>query len=157
MHIEFTHARTRPYFQRVLASGAKRRSQPLALAAGAVGFAALVVAVGGEFSTNALLIAAPAAVLALVLLAVAGALWRRATTVPDSRLAPCTWILTGDAYSSRAAGSTTEIAWPEFVSFRATEDAYLLRHRAGATHDVPREPLSPGQDTELAAFLRAER
>jgi hypothetical protein len=170
VHIEFTHARTRPYFRRVLAAGAKRKAQPFAVAAGAVAFPALCIAVGGEFSRNALLIAVPLAVLSLLPLAVAAWLWRREVTVPDTRLAPRTWTLTHESYSSQAASpaapsptasatasavSATVIAWPEFVSFRATDDAYVLRHRAGATYDVPREPLSPDQDIELADFLRA--
>ncbi|PWK51458.1 hypothetical protein BC793_102487 [Actinoplanes xinjiangensis] len=155
VHIEFTHARTRPYFRRILAAGAKRKAQPYAVAAGAVASVAGFVAVGGEFSRNALLLAVPLLVLALVPLAIAGRLWRREITVPDARLAPHTWTLTGAGYSSRAAGPPTDIAWPEFVSFRATDDAYVLRHRAGGIYDVPREPLSTDQDTELAAFLRA--
>ncbi|BEL12205.1 hypothetical protein Q0Z83_103960 [Actinoplanes sichuanensis] len=155
MHIEFTHARTRAYFRRVLAAGAERKAQPYVVAAVTILAVALLLAVGGEFSANALLLAGPLAVAALIPLAFAGWLWRRGVTVPASRLAPRTWTLTEESYASRTADSTTEIAWPDFVSFRTTDDAYVLRHRAGATFDVPREPMTADQDTELAAFLRA--
>jgi hypothetical protein len=164
VHIEFTHARTRPYFRRVLLATAKRKTQPFTGAAGAFLVVTLVIAIGGELSADALLIAALPAVLVLATLAVAGWLWQRALTVPDDRLAPRTWTLTSETYSSRgfsadsgpgAPESSTDIAWPDFVSFRTTDDAYVLRHRTGATFDIPRAPLSPEQDTELAAFLRA--
>ncbi len=155
MHIEFTYARTRAYFRRVLAAGAKRKVQPYLVATGTILAIALLLAVGGEFSAKALLLAIPLAALALVPLALAGRRWRRAVTVPDSRLTPRTWSLTGEAYASRTDDSSTEIVWSDFVSFRATDDAYVLRHRAGATFDIPREPLTAEQDTELATFLRA--
>jgi hypothetical protein len=156
VHIEFTHARTRAYFRRVLSAGAERKAQPYVVATLTLLAIALLLALGGEFSANALLLAVPLAVLALVPLAVAGWQWRRAVTVPASRLTPRTWTLTGESYASRTADSSTEIAWPDFVSFRATDDAYVLRHRAGATFDIPREPLTADQDTELAAFLRGD-
>ncbi|MEU4157452.1 YcxB family protein [Actinoplanes sp. NPDC026670] len=155
MHIEFTHARTRAYFRRVLSAGAERKAQPYAIAGATLLAVALLLAVGGEFSGNSLLLAVPLAVLALVPLATAGWHWRRAISVPDSRLAPRTWTLTEESYASRTDGSTTEIAWPDFVSFRATDDAYVLRHRGGATFDIPREPMTAEQDTELGTFLRA--
>jgi hypothetical protein len=167
VHIEFTHARTRPYFRRVLLPAAKRRTQPFTVASGGFLIATLVIAIGGEFSADSLLIAALPAVLTVATLAVAGWLRQRALTVPDDRLAPRTWTLTDETYSSRGASgasagsgpaapeSSTDIAWPDFVSFRTTDDAYVLRHRTGATFDIPREPLGPEQDTELAVFLRA--
>ncbi|MFC4064552.1 YcxB family protein [Actinoplanes subglobosus] len=157
MHIEFTHARTRAYFRRVLAAGAERKAQPYAVAAATILAVALLLAVGGEFSANALLLAVPLAVAGLIPLAFAGRLWQRAITVPASRLTPRTWTLTDESYTSRIDDSTTEIAWADFVSYRATDDAYVLRHRSGATFDIPREPLTAGQDTELAEFLRAAR
>ncbi|MEU8660790.1 YcxB family protein [Actinoplanes philippinensis] len=258
MHIEFTYARTRPYSRRILLPTAKRRTQPLTVVAGAFLIVTLVVAIGGEFSGDALLVAALPAVLTVVSLIVAGWLWQRALTVPDDRLTPRTWTLTAETYSTRdpsaaanspaagpdsapvaadvptvaansattatdsptvagnsattatdsptvaadfptvtansatvapdsatvaadsptvaadfptvtadsatvagtksaVAGLLTEIAWTDFVSFRATDDAYVLRHRAGEIYDVPREPLSPDQDAEFAAFLREVR
>jgi hypothetical protein len=154
VHIEFTHARTPEYFRRRFAAGAQRAAAPYSTAAAILGFAGLVVILGGEAATVSLLIGVPLLVAAAVLGAVAAWRWKRELTVRDGWLSPRTWRLTDEKFHSSTDESSAELAWSEFRSFLVQDDAYILYLPSGKVYDIPREPLTPEQEAELVAFFR---
>ncbi|MEU4624045.1 YcxB family protein [Actinoplanes sp. NPDC023801] len=154
MHIEFTHARTPEYFRRRFAAGAQRAAAPYTTIAAVLGFAAVIVILGGEATPTSLLIGVPLLVAAALLIAVAWWRWKREVTVRDGWLSPRTWRLTNESFRSSTDETTVEAAWSEFRSFLVQDDAYILHLSTGKVYDIPREPLTPEQDAELVAFFR---
>ncbi|GAA4929891.1 YcxB family protein [Actinoplanes utahensis] len=153
MHIEFTHTRTPEYFRRQFARGADMIVGPVRMVGVIVAFAALFIALAGEFAPKALFTGGALLALAAALFGFAFWRWKRAVTVPESWLNPRTWVLTTTSFTSSTENSSAEVDWSAFGSVQVTEQAYLLVTRQAKIYDIPREPLTAEQDAELRAFL----
>jgi hypothetical protein len=153
VQIEFTFSRSAEYFRAQLMPAAKEATSRRFGAA----LVTFVVGVGilGSFSETAVG-AAVGAALALVGAVLLLLVRRRRTAlvaVPEAWLAPREWRLNDDQLASSSGPASSAYGWVAIRPGLVRPEAYLLRHEDGSLIDVPREPLTPGQDAELRAFL----
>lgn len=158
MHIEFTFSRTPEYWQGKFTAERSRIGTLAGFLVPPVAILALFILVFGEFSPAAALTGGALVLLAVAAGVLARTLHRRAARdslrPADALLTPRTWVLTDETLVSFTDQSSAEFPWSSFTALSTMDDTYLLWNTSGKTIDIPREPLTPEQDAELAALLR---
>ncbi|HWS32807.1 MAG TPA: YcxB family protein [Actinoplanes sp.] len=159
MHIEFAYARTPEYFRNKFQPEPSRAAVLLHYLVIPIVFLALFILVFGGLAPKAVLTGGGLIVLAVVVAVLSRTLARRAARIStrpaDGMLTLRTWVLTDELMASHTTESSAEFTWSSFTSLWTMDDAYVLRTAAGRAIDIPREPLTPEQDTELNTFLTA--
>jgi hypothetical protein len=153
VHIEFTHSRTPEYFRRRFGPAGAVLAAPFQRLAAAGIVIAVVIVLAGEASRKSLLTGGALLLTAAMMDLIGRRRRQREVTVSAGWLAPRTWVLTDDSFTSYTDQSSNEFAWPVFRTLLETPDAYVLGTGRPKYYDIPREPLDALQDAELRAFL----
>jgi MYXO-CTERM domain-containing protein len=153
VQIEFTFSRSADYFRAQLMPAAKEATSRQ-FGAALVTFVAGVGILGSFSDTTAgTAIGAVLTLAGAVLLLLTRRRRTALVAVPESWLAPRRWRLDDDELASSSGRATSAYGWVAIRPGLVRPEAYLLRHEDGSLIDVPREPLTAGQDAELRAFL----
>lgn len=155
MRIDFTFGRSAEYFRRQLTAGAKRRSASLVRASVALVLVGVAVAVCSEAAPLGVLAGLSLVLMALLLLWLARRTFHAAVTVPGSWSAPRRYLITDEALESSTDLTSTKWDWQVVHRVAVEPESYQFWQTGGPMFDLPREPLTPDQESELRAFLQA--
>jgi hypothetical protein len=151
VQIEFTYARGPAYFDDPRTARTGRPSTAYTVA-GVVMAAGIVIAAGWS-DVQPALFAGLCLVVGGMFLVV---LVRRdvgTVNAPEGALKPRRWLLTDDGLESETELTSARYPWSAFRDVLVWPQAYLLRTDAGEMIDIPREPLTPGDEAVLRELL----
>lgn len=153
MRIAFTFSRSPEYFREQLRPGAKRAVRRTLLVAGALavgGSLAVLVSQGDGAAT----VAGFVAIFVAALLPLrARRRFAAAVTVPVAWCAPRTYVITDDGLESSTDLTSSRWSWQAVRRVDERPEAYLFWQEGPAVFDLPREPMTTGQEAELRAYL----
>ena len=154
MRIEFTYVREPGYFQDPQLGAADRSSTPRYLFAAVIGVAGVAAAgipdnPGGGVA-GACLVAA-----GLLLVVLTRRANRDSVAVPAGATSPRRWVITEHGLASSTEVTSVEYQWSAFRQLIVWPQAYLLRTSEGILIDIPRQPLTPDDNTALQEVLRS--
>lgn len=153
MRIEFTFSRSPDYFREQLKPGAKRavRRTLLTACALAVGGSSAVWISQGEGAAT--VVGFATIVVALLLPLRARRMFAAAVTVPVAWCSPRTYLITDDGLESSTDLTSSRWSWQAVRRVDERPEAYLFWQDGPRMFDLPREPMTTGQEAELRAYL----
>ncbi len=154
MRVEFTGARDRAYFRRLIAERSRRRRYLLLTWCALFACAAVLGwssddgrgQLSGVFSLYAAAALAGRTV---------GAVRRAVATLPATSFAPRTYVVSDEELATRAEFASASVDWRVFRRAVERPYAYLLYDDGQGVIDLPRAALSAVQDREIRALLVA--
>src|SRR6266568_2058985 len=110
-----------------------------------------MLAVGGSLA--AILFGIAACAVAVPMALRARRTFTAATNVPAVWSAPRNYLVTDDGLASSTALTSTRWSWQAVRRVGQRPEAYLFWQDGPTVFDLPRAPLTTGQETELQALL----
>jgi hypothetical protein len=152
VRIEFTYVREPGYFQDPRLGAPDRSSTPRYIFATVICVAG-VAAVGIRDTTGGIVTGASLVAAGLLLVVLTRRASRESVVAPAGATSPRRWVITEHGLTSSTEVTSAEYRWSAFRRLIVWPHAYLLRTSNGIIIDIPRQPLTPEDDTALREVL----
>ncbi|MGI5175779.1 YcxB family protein [Dactylosporangium sp. CA-152071] len=151
MRIEFTYSRSQDYFRAQLRADAWRGVGPTLMLTAMLAVGGAVTGLG-DANPQSAAFGVAALVVAILLALKARYQFVAAVTVPELWHRPRTWSITEDALESNTELTSQQWRWAAVERVEQRPEAYLF-WQGPVMFDLPRAPLSTGQESELQTHL----
>jgi len=153
VRIEFTFSRGPEYFREQLRRGAMLAVRRMLLLGAVLAVAGALAVLLGQGEGAATVVGAGAVLMAVLLPLRARRTFVAAVTVPASWCGLRTYVITDEELESSSEMTSVRWRWTAVRRVEVRPAAYLFWQDGPAVFDLPREPLTPGQEAELRVHL----